>query len=178
MIFIPGNHDEALREYVDSGIQLGNIDFVREYTHTLADGRVILCVHGDEFDVVTRYHRWLAVLGDVGYHFLMWVNRQHNNMRRTFGMGYWSLSKYVKHKVKGAVNFIGNFEENVVREVKERGVDGVMCGHIHHAEMREIDGVLYLNDGDWVESCTSIVEHQNGTLEIIRWVDEKTFNYK
>lgn len=167
VIYIPGNHDEYLREYLDH--TFGNIEMHREYIHTLADGRRILCVHGDDFDVITRYHRWVAKLGDVGYDFLMWANRQFNSLRARLGMGFWSLSAFIKHKVKQAVSFIGDYEESVVKAAEERGVDGILCGHIHHAEIKQMGDVLYLNTGDWVESCTAIVEHFDGTLELIRW---------
>lgn len=172
VIFIPGNHDEALRDYLE--YSFGDILLHEEYTHTLADGRKVHCLHGDIFDVVTRYHKWLAVLGDVGYTFLLWLNRHFNDLRKRLGMGFWSLSSYIKYRVKQAVNFIGNFEEGVVEYAREKGVNIILCGHIHHAEMKQYGDVLYLNDGDWVESCTSIVEHMDGTLELIRWNDEQT----
>lgn len=167
VVFIPGNHDEYLRDYLDH--TFGDITLHRDYIHTLADGRAILCVHGDDFDVVTRYHKWVAKLGDVGYDFLLCVNRHFNTFRSKLGLGYWSLSAYVKHKVKSAVNFIGEYEESVVKAAQEYHVDGVLCGHIHHAEIKTINGMLYMNTGDWVESCTAIVEHYDGTLELIRW---------
>lgn len=169
VIFIPGNHDEYLREYLEYAF--GNIELHHEYIHTLADGKSILCVHGDDFDVITRYHRWVAKLGDVGYDLLMLFNRHFNTLRAKMGLGYWSLSAYVKHKVKSAVNFIGDYEASVVKAAKEWKVDGVLCGHIHHAEIKTIDDMLYLNTGDWVESCTAIVEHYDGTLELIKWMD-------
>jgi UDP-2,3-diacylglucosamine pyrophosphatase LpxH len=168
VIYIPGNHDEPLRNYLE--LTFGSIELHREYTHTLADSRQILCVHGDDFDVITRYHRWVAKLGDVGYDVLLWSNRQFNKARFRLGLGYWSLSAFIKHKVKQAVSFIGEYEESVVKEALTRGVDGVLCGHIHHAEIRHISDILYLNTGDWVESCTAIVEHYDGKLEIIHEV--------
>lgn len=167
VVFIPGNHDEALREYVN--MTFGGISVAREYTHELCDGRKILCVHGDDYDIVMKYSRWVAVLGDVSYTFLLWLNRHFNQVRSLFGLRFWSLSSFIKHKVKQAVNFIGEFEQNVVKEARERQVDGVLCGHIHHAEITTFDGFLYLNTGDWVESCTAIVENYDGTLELIRW---------
>lgn len=170
VIFICGNHDEALRDCV--GLSFGEIDLVDDYIHTLSDGRTIYCVHGDIFDVITRYHKWVAVLGDIGYDFLLWVNRIQNKARAYCGIGHWSLSAYIKHKVKEAVSFIGDYEENVVKEAKHIGTDGVLCGHIHFAEMKDIDGILYLNTGDFVESCTAIVEHNDGQLELIRWLDK------
>jgi UDP-2,3-diacylglucosamine pyrophosphatase LpxH len=167
VIFIPGNHDELLREHVD--LNIGGIEIKKNYTHVLADGRQIFCLHGDDFDVVTRYYRWIAVLGDYGYTFLLWLNRQYNNLRAALGKRSWSLSAYIKHKVKEAVNFIGEFEENVVKEAHKLNVDGVLCGHIHHAVIEQKGDVLYLNTGDWVESCTAIVEKVDGQLELVRW---------
>lgn len=170
VIFIPGNHDEALRDY--TGLSFGEIEIHENYIHTLADGRTIFCVHGDIFDVVTRYHKWLAVIGDVGYESLLWLNRIQNKVRMFLGFGHWSLSAYVKYRVKEAVSFISDYEENVIKEAKHLNVDGVLCGHIHHAEIREIEDMIYLNTGDWVESCTAIVEHHDGKLELIRWLDK------
>lgn len=167
VIFIPGNHDEPLREYI--GLNFGGISLEKTYTHTLADGRQVHCLHGDEFDVVTRYYRWIAVLGDIGYTFLLWLNRHYNSLRATFGQRSWSLSAYVKRAVKEAVNFIGEYEENVVKEAHRIGVDAILCGHIHHAVIEQRLDVLYLNTGDWVESCTAIVEHQDGRLELLNW---------
>jgi len=147
VIFVPGNHDEALREYV--GSTFGDIAVLSEYVHTAADGRRYLLLHGDEFDVVTKYHRWLAILGDHTYAFLVRLNMVLSWVRRTLGVsGYWSLASYAKRKVKTAINFIYDFEECVVRSVKDRGLDGVICGHIHSATIKRIDGVLYLNCGD------------------------------
>ena len=168
VIFIPGNHDEALREHV--GISFGDIALVGEYVHTMADGRRYLIIHGDEFDQVTRYHRWIAVLGDVAYNGLVRLNVWLSWMRRSLGIaGYWSLAGYAKRKVKLAVSFVGDFESSVARAVRERGLDGVICGHIHVAAMREVDGIDYVNCGDWVDSCTAIVEHHDGHLELIEW---------
>lgn len=167
VIFIPGNHDESLREY--EGFVFGDIEIHNSYLHTLSDGRQIYCIHGDEFDIVTRYHKWLAVLGDVGYTFLLWLNRITSRIRSKLKMNSWSLSAFIKHKVKQAVSFISNFEDNVVNEALKLNVDGVLCGHIHHATIEQHDKILYLNTGDWVESCTAIVEHADGKLELIRW---------
>lgn len=175
VVFIPGNHDEGLREYV--GHTFGDIQLHEQYIHTLADGRKVLCLHGDIFDVVTRYHKWIAYLGDIGYNALLWLNRHYNTLRQKFGMTFWSLSSYIKMKVKEAVNFIGDYEDNVVKHAKELDVDVILCGHIHHAEIKQYDGILYVNTGDWVESCTAIVEHEDGTLELIKWTDhEKTID--
>lgn len=168
VFFIPGNHDEALREYVDSSF--GNIRLVHDHIHHAADGRRYLLLHGDEFDQVTRYHRWVAVLGDVSYNVLVRINIWLSWVRRHLRLsGYWSLAGYAKRKVKRAVSFIYDFEESVVHEVRQRGVDGVICGHIHSATIKEIDGLLYVNCGDWVDSCTAIVEHFDGQMQLIEW---------
>lgn len=168
VIIIPGNHDEALRDYVES--QFGDIRLEREHVHTLADGRRFLLTHGDEFDAVTRYHRWVALLGDAAYTFLVrqnvWLSWIRRHLKRP---GYWSLAGYAKRKVKTALQFIFEFEESVIRTVRERGLDGVVCGHIHWAAIRDTDGVTYVNCGDWVDSCTAIVEHADGRLELIEW---------
>lgn len=168
VMFIPGNHDEALREYV--GASFGDIRVEHEYVHTTADGRRFVLLHGDEFDQVTRYHRWVAVLGDISYNLLVRLNVWLSLLRRTLRRpGYWSLAGYAKRKVKKAVSFIYSFEDSVMHAVRERGLDGVICGHIHSAALREIDGLTYVNCGDWVDSCTGIVEHLDGRLELIQW---------
>ena len=165
---IPGNHDEALREYV--GTAFGDIRIAAEFVHTTADGRRLLITHGDEFDQVTRYHRWVAVLGDVSYNMLVRINVGLSWLRRRLGWsGYWSLAGYAKRKVKSAVNFIVDFEESVIRAARERGLDGVVCGHIHSAVIREADGISYINCGDWVDSCTAILEHTDGRMELLEW---------
>ena len=168
VIFVPGNHDEALREHV--GTSFGNIHVVRDHVHVAADGRRYLLIHGDEFDQVTKYHRWLAVLGDHAYAGVVRLNMWLSRVRCRFGIpGYWSLSGYAKFKVKSAVSFIFDFEESVLRHAKERGVDGVICGHIHSAVIREHGDIAYLNCGDWVDSCTAIVEQETGAMELVRW---------
>jgi len=168
VVFIPGNHDEALREY--TGTVFGDIRVVGEYVHRLADGRRFLLIHGDEFDQVTRHHRWVAVLGDKAYDWLVSLNVALSWLRRRLGRpGYWSLAGYAKRKVKTALQFIGDFEQSVIRSVRQRGLDGVICGHIHWAALREVGGLTYVNCGDWVDSCTAIVEHLDGRLEIIHW---------
>jgi len=168
VIFIPGNHDEALREYV--GAIFGNILVEHEHIHTAADGKRYLLLHGDEFDQVTRHHRWIAVLGDKAYDLLVSLNHYLSWLRRTLKRpGYWSLAGYAKRKVKTAVSFIFNFEDAVIHHAREKGVDGAICGHIHWPMMKEIDGMHYLNCGDWVDSCTAIVEHLNGEMELIVW---------
>lgn len=171
VFYITGNHDEFLRKFVGFGLAVGNIRIVNEHVHRTADGRRLLVTHGDAFDVITRYHRWIARIGDTAYELTMQANHLVNRGRRLLGMPYWSLSAFAKNSVKNAVNIVSEFEESVARECKRRGLDGVVCGHIHHAEMRDIDGVQYLNSGDWVESCTALAEDFNGRIEIIRWVD-------
>jgi UDP-2,3-diacylglucosamine pyrophosphatase LpxH len=168
VVLVPGNHDEALREYVDSSF--GDIRLYREYEHTAADGKRYLLLHGDEFDVVTKYHRWLALLGDHGYAVVVRLNILLSWVRRQLGIpGYWSLAGYAKRKVKSAVSFIYDFEESVVRNVRDRGLDGVICGHIHAAAIKQVDGIAYINCGDWVDSCTAIVEHADGRMELVDW---------
>jgi UDP-2,3-diacylglucosamine pyrophosphatase LpxH len=169
VFLIPGNHDEALREY--AGTAFGDIRVVSEYIHTAADGRRYLLIHGDEFDQVTRHHRWVAILGDVSYNILVRINGWLSWWRRRLKIpGYWSLAGYTKRKVKSAVSFIFDFEDSVVRAVRERGVDGVICGHIHSASLRNIEGIAYMNCGDWVDSCTAIVEHLDGRMELIQGI--------
>lgn len=169
VIYITGNHDEFLRQFSDYGLRFGNIQVVDEAVHETADGRRLLIIHGDMFDVVTRYHRWLALAGDKAYEFLMWGNIHVNRYRRQFGLPYWSLASFVKHKVKTAVNYISEFENALGYECRRRGFDGVICGHIHHAEIRDLRGVTYHNCGDWVESCTALTEDRNGRISIFRW---------
>ena len=170
MIYIPGNHDEMFRQF--AGLDFGGIAIRRKAVHETADGRRLLVLHGDEFDAITLSHRWLAHVGDAAYSMLMALNRLVSGVRRRFGMPYWSLSKHAKARVKNAVNFISRFEEVVAEAAGARGVDGVVCGHIHTAEIREIAGVAYYNDGDWVEGCTALVEHFDGTMEVLHWADE------
>jgi len=167
VIFIPGNHDEALREYC--GSKFGDIEIHHDYTHITADGKTIFCLHGDYFDMVTRYHKWLANLGDVGYNLLIRLNNSLNWLRKIIGKDHWSLSAYIKNKVKQAVSYVSDFEESVAKHAKKLNVDMVLCGHIHFATMTEYHGVKYLNTGDWVESLTAIVEHRDGKLELIKW---------
>lgn len=168
VVFVPGNHDEAAREHV--GTSFGNIRVERDYVHVAADGRRYLLIHGDEFDQVTRYHRWLALLGDSAYDLLVHLNLWLSRLRRLLRVpGYWSLAGYAKRRVKSAVSFIFDFEDSVLRHARERDVDGVVCGHIHAAALREVDGLVYMNCGDWVDSCTAIVEHRCGRMELVRW---------
>ncbi len=170
IVYIPGNHDEMLRPF--SGMNFGGIEIRRAAFHDTADGRRLLVLHGDEFDAVMLSHRWLAFVGDAAYHLLMGLNRWVNVVRRAFGLPYWSLSKMAKYRVKNAVEFIGKYEEVVARAATERGVDGVVCGHIHTAEHRMFGKTEYWNDGDWVEGCNALVEHADGRMEILHWPDE------
>ena len=169
IVFIPGNHDDGLREYC--GMRFGSIEIERQAVHTTADGRRYVVLHGDEFDVVVHYAKWLAFLGDRGYELALWSNQPVNFVRRRLGLGYWSLAAYLKLRVKKAVNFIGEFERSLAEEARRRDADGVICGHIHHAASRDIHGVHYVNTGDWVESCTAVGERHDGTFEMIRWLD-------
>jgi UDP-2,3-diacylglucosamine pyrophosphatase LpxH len=170
VIFIPGNHDEFLRPYV--GLEFGDIKLKRDDIHVTADGKRLLVMHGDEFDSVISYAKWLAYLGDRAYMFLLRVNHWLNALRQKMGLSYWSLSATLKHKVKSAVEIISNFEYYLVDIAKRNHADGLVCGHIHHAEIKTIDSVLYCNDGDWVESCTALIEWFDGTLEIVRWTQD------
>lgn len=170
IVYIPGNHDEMFRQF--TGLNFGGIEIRRAAFHDTADGRRLMVLHGDEFDAVMLSHRWLAFVGDALYHVMMGVNRWVNALRRKLDLPYWSLSKMAKHKVKNAVEFIGKYEEVVARAAAERGVDGVVCGHIHTAEHRMIGETEYWNDGDWVEGCNALVEHEDGRMEILHWPEE------
>lgn len=169
VIFVPGNHDEFARKYVNH--DFGGIEVVEDWVHETADGRALWVMHGDLFDGVIQCAKWLAHVGDSLYEFTLRLNRHLNSLRARMGLPYWSLSQYLKLKVKRAVSYVGDFEHAVAREARKRGVQGVVCGHIHHAEMRDIDGILYCNDGDWVESLTALAEQADGTLEILRWAE-------
>ena len=169
VVFVPGNHDEFARRYVAHNF--GGIEVAEDWVHTTADGRRLWITHGDLFDGVIQCAKWLAHVGDSLYEFTLRLNRHFNSLRARLGLPYWSLSQYLKQKVKRAVSYVGDFEAAVAREARQRGVHGVVCGHIHHAELRDIDGVLYANDGDWVESLTALVEHHDGRLEIVRWAE-------
>jgi UDP-2,3-diacylglucosamine pyrophosphatase LpxH len=167
VIFVPGNHDEFARDY--TGRLFAGIEIVNETIHETADGKRLWVLHGDRFDGVIVCAKWLAHLGDWAYGMALRGNDLLSTLRRQLGLPYWSLSAWLKHKVKNAVEYISRFEEIVALEAHQRGVDGVVCGHIHHAEIRRIGDVLYLNDGDWVESCSALVEDAHGTMEILRW---------
>lgn len=162
--WVLGNHDELLREHVP--VDMGNLHIVNEVIHETAREKLFLVLHGDQFDVVTRYHRWVAVLGDVAYGVLLRLNRVVAWSRAKLGLPYWSISKATKLAVKEAVQFISDYEANVSHHVLNRGLDGVICGHIHHAELNYKRGILYANTGDWVESCTYIIEDYDGELTL------------
>jgi UDP-2,3-diacylglucosamine pyrophosphatase LpxH len=174
VVYVPGNHDEFARDYC--GTHFGGVELVMDAVHETADGRRLLVVHGDHFDGVVQYAKWLALLGDWAYAIVLWLNTWFNRVRRRLGFGYWSLSAYLKGKVKNAVQFIDDFEAAVAEEAKRRGLDGVVCGHIHKADIRETHGVLYANDGDWVESCTALVEHFDGRLEVLQWAKFRSWS--
>ena len=167
VVYIPGNHDEFARDYF--GAHFGGVEVMRDAVHVTADGKRYLVVHGDEFDGVVSHARWLAILGDYGYRALLRANTGWNRLRRRMGLGYWSFAAFLKGKVKTATTFIDKFEQALAEEARRRGCEGVVCGHIHKAEMRSIGGIAYVNDGDWVESCTAVVEHADGRLELIDW---------
>ncbi len=171
VVYVTGNHDEFLRNY--SGIELGNIQLVDEYHFKAKTGEDYLVIHGDQFDVVTLYARWIAGIGDIGYNLLLKLNTSLNKVRARLGYGYWSLAKWAKDSVKQAVSFIGDFEVAVAQECERRGFDGVICGHIHKAVEKKIGDVTYYNCGDWVESCTAILHKQNGEFEIVNYFDHK-----
>lgn len=167
VIYIPGNHDEAAREYCS--YSFGEVEIHMDYIHHTVKGENLWVVHGDLFDNVIKHARWLAYIGDYAYTNLLRINRFINAIRQFFNMPYWSFSQYLKHKVKSAVSFISAFETAMVTEARRQGCVGVVCGHIHKPEIREIDGIKYYNDGDWVESVTALVEHHDGRMEIINW---------
>lgn len=171
--YVPGNHDDRVRDFC--GVHFGGITVAREAVHTTADGRRLLVVHGDEFDAVVRHAAWLGVAGDLAYRALLSANTAFNRLRRRFGGGYWSLSAYLKSRVSNAMVFIDRFEVALAEEARRRGMDGVVCGHVHKARVRDIAGILYLNDGDWVESCTAMVEHDDGRLELLYWAASRSW---
>ena len=175
VVYVPGNHDEHFRDYV--GLEFGGIELLDEDIHVTADGRRLLVIHGDQFDNVVLYQRWLAFLGDHAYTLLLRSNRVVNWVRRRLGLPYWSLAAHMKKRVKNAVAFISRFEEVVAHAAAEARVDGVVCGHIHSAEIRRIGDVTYYNDGDWVESCTALVEHGDGRLELLEWAAIRGFSF-
>ncbi len=170
VVFVIGNHDEMLREF--AGMTFGGVELANEAIHVTADGRSLLVIHGDSFDGVVIYARWLAFLGDQAYSLLLRANIVFNTIRRRMKLPYWSLSAHIKRKVKNAVQYVYNFEEAVAREASSRGLDGIVSGHIHCAEIRQIGEITYYNDGDWVESCTALVEDFEGQIAIVDWARE------
>jgi len=167
VVLIPGNHDEFLRDYLDN--QFGGVEIADRIIHESLDGSRLLVIHGDQFDAVVMHARWLAFVGDWAYEAALFLNRQINFIRRKLGLTYWSFSAWAKHSVKKAVNFIGAFEDTLSAEARRERADGVICGHIHHAAIRTIGGVRYMNCGDWVESGTALVERLDGGYEIVEW---------
>jgi UDP-2,3-diacylglucosamine pyrophosphatase LpxH len=170
--YIPGNHDDRVRDFC--GAHFGGVLVARDALHETISGRRFLVAHGDEFDSLARHPAWRAFAGDLAYKGLLGFNTLVNRFRRRFGLGYWSLSTWVKDNVSRARRFIDAFEEAAAEGARRRGYDGVICGHIHRSGMRDIDGVLYVNDGDWVESCTAAVEHMDGRLEILDWAAHRS----
>jgi UDP-2,3-diacylglucosamine pyrophosphatase LpxH len=170
VIYVPGNHDELVKEYHQTSF--GGVEIQLEAIHTTEDGRKMLVLHGDEFDCIVMNNRWLAHLGSEAYDFLLWMNRSLNSIRGRLGLRYWSLAKYLKQRVKDAVSYISSYQDAVVRMAKEKGVDGVVCGHIHHATITKYEDLEYINCGDWVESCTAIAETETGEFKLIHWVED------
>jgi UDP-2,3-diacylglucosamine pyrophosphatase LpxH len=172
VIYVAGNHDEFLRPLMPYNIGFGNVEVANQIEHIGLDGKHYLVIHGDMFDGITRLAPWLTFLGDKAYDFILSFNTKYNWLRHRMGFGYFSLSQYLKARVKKAVDFIFQFEKNLIAYCKKRGYDGVICGHIHHAEIKIIDDIIYMNDGDWVESCTALVEHWDSRWEIVTWTRE------
>jgi UDP-2,3-diacylglucosamine pyrophosphatase LpxH len=174
VVYFPRNHDEWLREFTQ--LQFGGVEVVEDAIHVTADGRRLLVLHGDMFDAVVMHARWLALLGDCAYTAALWLNRHVNAARRRLGYPYWSMSAYLKRRVKNAMQYIGSFADALADEAHRRGVEGIVCGHTHHAEIRTIGDILYCNSGDWVESCTALVERFDGRLKLVDWVDRWAFD--
>ena len=172
VVMVPGNHDETLRQY--NGMTIGPIEVNDRLVHETPDGKRLLVLHGDQFDSVVRCSPLLAMIGANLYELLLKMNTWINAIRSKMGKDYWSLAAYLKHKVKNAVQFIGRFEEAVVTAARAEGVDGVICGHIHRAEIRRMGEITYMNCGDWVESCTALMEHHDGRIELLQWHEEAT----
>jgi UDP-2,3-diacylglucosamine pyrophosphatase LpxH len=174
VVYLPGNHDEALRKWI--GSTLGGVRILHEVIHRTADGRRLLVIHGDAFDGVCREMKWLALVGSVAYDASLRLNTWFNTIRRWLGLGYWSLSGFLKDQVKAACRFIDRYERSLAVEARRRGACGVVCGHVHKPEMRTIDGIQYFNDGDWVENCSALVEHWDGRLELVDWARQRRFD--
>jgi UDP-2,3-diacylglucosamine pyrophosphatase LpxH len=178
VVYVAGNHDEFLRPMIPYKVTFGRIEICNQTTHLGADNKRYLVVHGDLFDGITRLAPWISFLGDRAYDFVLGVNSRFNWIRHRMGFGYWSLSKFLKHQVKHAVDFMFQFERTISDYAKKRGFDGVICGHIHHAEIKTVNGIVYMNDGDWVESLTALVEHHDGRWEILNWAEHSEINEK
>ncbi len=171
VIYIPGNHDEEFRTY--DGMVFGNVEIHNEYTYTTADNRTIHILHGDKYDAAMQYGKITEFVGSLSYDFILFATRILDTLRHRLGFPFWSLAKYIKSKVKNAMILIRKFENIVAADAKRHGYDVVICGHIHHADIRSIDNVMYCNDGDWLEHCTALVEQENGTIELIHWSDQQ-----
>jgi UDP-2,3-diacylglucosamine pyrophosphatase LpxH len=170
VIYIPGNHDEPLRDY--DGMQFGNVIIRTCDIHTTSNGKQYLVMHGDEFDSAVKCNKLLSFVGSRAYDLILELNRTYNFLRRKLGLPYWSLSNYIKHRVNNAVKYVNRFEDAVAYEANRHNVDGLICGHIHRANLRQVNGIEYCNTGDWVESCTALVERHDGTLELINWAEQ------
>lgn len=171
VVFVPGNHDEVLRDY--DGLRFGNIEIANTAVHTAVDGRRLLVIHGDQFDYVVKHSRVLALVGTFLYEVLLRLNGMVNWVRRKFNREYWSLAAFLKHKVKNAMQYISRYERILADEAHRRGVHGIVCGHIHRPEISRVEDIEYLNCGDWVESCTALVERDDGVIELLRWTERK-----
>lgn len=169
VVWIAGNHDEFLRPLIPYDLSFGKIKIANQWTHLGIDGRRYLLIHGDLFDGITRIAPWLAWLGDKAYDVLLELNTKYNWWRHKLGFGYWSFSKFLKQRVKRAVDFMFKFEQTLATYCEKRHFDGVICGHIHKPEIKRIGNIIYMNDGDWVESCTALVEDHTGTFAIVEW---------
>jgi len=178
VVYITGNHDEFLRPFVAHNFESGNIKIVNQWEYTDINGKCWLLTHGDMFDGIARLGKWIGFLGDKAYDAVLWINTRFNYIRHKLGFGYWSLSKYLKKKVKKAIGFVFEFEKTITDYCKKRGYDGVICGHIHTPEIKDIDGIAYMNDGDWVETCSALVEHFSGRWEIVYWTEIKDADSK
>ena len=175
VIYLPGNHDEALRRWI--GRTFAGVRILHDVIHHTADGRRLLVIHGDGFDGVCREMKWLALLGSVAYDASLRLNTWVNLLRRWLGLGYWSLSGFLKEQVKAVCKFIDRYEHTIALEAQRRGACGVVCGHVHKPEMRTIEGIHYFNDGDWVENCSALVEHWDGRLELVNWAGQRRFDF-
>jgi UDP-2,3-diacylglucosamine pyrophosphatase LpxH len=173
VIYIPGNHDALLRDY--AGMLFNGVQILHQTEHVTADGRRLLVTHGDELDGVVAINRWLRRLGDLNYYLLLMLNRHHNRLRRLCGRPYWSLSASIKGRVGNAVDYVRRFEGAAVERARHAGMDGVVCGHIHVGKVRDIDGLLYANSGDWIENCTALVEDATGEIRLLHWARDSVF---